>query len=76
MAEREERKAEVRSGSGEKNAGRWKRNKRAPTLMEMGKRGRSQLKLSLLLEYLIKLLIFAVYREPIQLIKSWRKSVF
>lgn len=48
----------------------------APILMEMGTRGRSQLKLSLLLEKHTKLLIFAVYREPIQLIKSWRKSVF
>lgn len=41
-----------------------------PILTELGTRGRSQLKLSLLLEYLIKLLIFAVYREPIHLIKG------
>ena len=39
-----------------------------PILMEMGTRGRSQLKLSLLLEKHTKLLIFAVYREPVLLV--------
>lgn len=49
---------------------KWEEQEGPPILMEMGTRGRSQPKLSLLLEYLIKLLIFAVYREPMHLIKS------